>query len=86
MEQITEQLQKVENAVSNFNGEILKAQPKLESVTDPEKQAILARLYDDRETVKGIITEATIALNRYALGLLAGVDKALSNCERMVTR
>ena len=85
MEQVAQQLQQMDNAVVNFNREILAAGRKLVSVTDDEKKAILARLYDDRETVKGIITEATASLNKYALGLLEKTDKALSNCERMVT-
>lgn len=86
MEQVAQQLQQMDNAVSNLQREILRAGPKLVSVTDEEKQAILARLYADRETVRGIITEATASLNKYALGLLEGVDKGLSNCERMVTK
>ena len=86
VEQVTQQLQQMDNAAHNLTREILAAGPKLVSVTDEEKQAILARLYADRETVKGIITEATTALNKYALGLLESVDKGLSNCERMVTQ
>ena len=86
MEQAAQLLQQMENAAHNLTREILRAGPKLVSVTDEEKQAILARLYADRETVRGIITEATASLNKYALGLLETVDKGLSNCERMVTK
>lgn len=78
-------LQEMENAAHNLTREILAAGPKLAAATDDEKKAILARLYADRETVRGIITEATTAINKHALGLLESVDKGLSNCERMVT-
>ena len=86
MEQLTQQLQQMENAAHNLTREILAANRNLEAATDEQKQDILARLYADRETVKGFITEATTALNKYALGLLESVDKGLSNCERMVTK
>lgn len=86
MEQLKQLLQQMDNAAHNLTREILAASPKLEAATDDDKQAILARLYADRETVRGIITEATASLNKYALGLLETVDKGLSNCERMVTR
>lgn len=76
----------MENAAHNLTREILAASPKLEAATDEQKRAILARLQADRETVREIITEAATALNRYALGLLEGIDKGLSNYERMVTK
>lgn len=85
MEQLAQQLQQVNNAVANINREILKAQGTLATVTDAEKQAILARLYADRETVREIIKDAITALNKGILGQLEGIDKGLSNCERMIT-
>ena len=86
MEQLTQQLQQMENAAHNLTREILAASRNLEAATDEQKQAILARLYADRETVRGFITEATTALNKHAIGLLESVDKGLSNYERMVTK
>lgn len=69
-------LHNIENAVNNYQKEVNAARFMMEKASPQEKCAITLRLAADRETARGIITEAAQRLINYSVEAITRIYSA----------